>query len=111
MSRDSATILDLLEHARRVVRFVDGFDREAFLQDEKTQAATLHELLIIGEAVKRLSPAFRREHTSVLWRSIAGMRDILIHQYDNVDLNEVWKTIDRSIPALLQSLEPLAPQE
>lgn len=109
MSRDSATILDLLEHARRVIRFVHGYDREAFLQDEKTQAAVLHELLIIGEAVKRLSPTFRETHPTVPWRSIAGLRDVLIHQYDDVDLDQVWKTTERSIPALLRFLEPLAP--
>ena len=111
MSRDSATILDLLEHVRRVIRFVDGYDREAFLHDEKTQAAVLHELMIIGECVKRFSAAFRSEYPAVPWSSIAGMRDILIHQYDDVNLDEVWKTIERSIPLLLRFLEPLAPRE
>jgi uncharacterized protein with HEPN domain len=111
MSRDNASILDLGNHGRRVVRFVQGLDYDAFLDDEKTQAAVLHELMIIGEAVKPLSPRFRQQYAVVQWQSIAGMRDIVIHQYDDVDLNEVWKTVEQSVPALLRFLEPLVPQD
>lgn len=111
MSRDSAGILDLINHGRRVVRFAHGLDYDAFLEDEKTQAAVLHELMIIGEAVKRLSPGFRQQHPALPWQSIAGMRDILIHHYDDVDLDEVCKTVEQSIPALLRFLEPLAPPD
>lgn len=70
----------------------------------------LHELLVIGEAAKRLSPEFRREHPQVPWKSVAGMRDQLIHAYDAVDLEEVWKTLNCDIPQLLAFLEPLLPE-
>ena len=65
--------------------------------------------MILGEAVKRLSPEFRAQHPTVPWQDIAGMRDILIHRYDNVELDEVWEAVTRDVPRLLAYLEPLAP--
>ena len=104
MRPDDATLLDLAKAARLAVRFAEGFDRDAFLADAKTQAAVLHELLVIGEAVKRLSEAFRTAHPDIPWRAMAGMRDKLIHAYDAVDIEEVWKTLRGDIPALIDFL-------
>jgi uncharacterized protein with HEPN domain len=80
-----------------------------FLDDEKTQSAVVHQLMIIGEGTKRLSDAFRDSHPQIPWRDIARMRDRLIHHYDAVDLDEVWKTVETDVPDLLARLEPLAP--
>jgi uncharacterized protein with HEPN domain len=65
-------------------------DKVAFLSDDKTQSAIVHQLLVLGEAAKRLSEAFRVQHARVPWRMIAGVRDKLMHEYDDVDLEEVW---------------------
>ncbi len=86
-------------------------DKTAFLQDDKTESAILYQLLIIGEAVKRLSPELRQQNPEIPWSLMAGMRDNLIHEYDDVDLEEVWKTSDRDIPDLLALLEPLLPKK
>jgi uncharacterized protein with HEPN domain len=67
--------------------------------------------LIVGEAAKRLSGPFRARHPGVPWRLVAGMRDRLIHQYDAVDLDEVWATVRRDLPGLLRVLAPLIPPE
>lgn len=71
----------------------------------------MHQLLVLGEAVKRLSDGFRTKHPEIPWKSLAGMRDKLIHAYDAVDLDEVWKTIHAEIPRLIHLLEPLAPDK
>ena len=63
--------------------------------------------MLIGEGVRRLSDGFRAAHPGIPWRLIAGMRDRLIHQYDAVDLDEVWKTATTDIPALIQDLKVL----
>ena len=89
MSRDDATLLDMLKAARLVVAFKGKLTKKAFLRDIKTQSAILHQLLVIGEAVKRLSEEFRRRHPQIAWVRIAGMRDKLIHQYDAEDLDEL----------------------
>jgi len=111
MSRDSARLLDIAKAARLVMEFTRGMDRDGFLHDMKTQSAVLYQLLILGEAVKRLSIEFRRSHPAIHWPLIAGMRDKFIHEYSEVDLDEVWRTAQRNVPDLLRFLEPLLPQE
>src|SRR5262245_15387717 len=111
MPRDDATLLDILRAARLAVAFTGDLDKLAFLSDLKTQSAILHQLLVLGEAVKRLSEEFCTSHPAMPWRMIAGMRDKLIHAYDAVDLDEVWKTVSIDIPHLITLLEQLEPQQ
>lgn len=111
MSRDSVVLLDILKAARLAMQFKVGIEKSEFFDDLKTQSAILHQLLVLGEAVKRLSDEFRTGHPEVPWKMIAGMRDKLIHGYDTVDLDEAWKTVGTDIPHIVALLEPLAPQE
>ncbi len=106
-TRDRATVADILSACKLARQFVDGLDREGFLTDEKTQAAVLHEITIVGEAVKRLSGDFRDAQANIPCRLIAGMRGRLIHQYNTVDLEEVWKTVTEDFPELTADLEAL----
>ena len=110
MWRDDATLLDILRAARLALEFRGGLDKAVFLTDVKTQAAILHELLVLGEAAKRLSAGFREEHPDVPWKAIAGMRDRLLHGYDDVDLDLVWKTVDEDLSVLIERLAGLAPR-
>ncbi len=109
MPRDDAHLLDILKAARLAIEFKGPADKESFLEDAKTQSAVLHQLLIIGEAVKRISPEFRAAHLEVPWKLIAGTRDKLIHFYEGVDLEEVWKMVTADLPQLITQIEPLAP--
>lgn len=85
--------------------FVASMDRSAFLDDRKSQSAVLHQLVIIGEATKRLSEEFRNRHAQIPWREIAGLRDRLVHAYDRVDLDRVWIVLERRLPVLRTFLE------
>ena len=111
MPRDETTLLDIARAAHLVIEFKQGMDKETFLKDIKTQSAILHQLMVIGEAVKRLSQDFRTRYPELPWELIAGMRDKLIHGYDIVDLDEVWKTADADVPNLLSFIEPLLPKK
>ena len=109
MPRDEAHLLDILKAARLAIEFKGPADKAEFLGDAKSQSAVLHQLLIIGEAVKRISPEFRAAHPEVPWKLIAGTRDKLIHFYEGVDLDEVWKMVSSDLPQLIRWIEPLAP--
>lgn len=102
--------MDILTAARLVQDFVQGLTREEFECDVKTQAAVVREMEIIGEATKRISQEFRSANPGIPWKKMAGMRDVLIHAYDEVDLEEVWNVVQVSIPQLIELLEPLVPK-
>ncbi len=111
MSKDQRVYLvQLLECIERIEAFTaDG--EAAFFQDARTQDAVLHNLAVIGEIAKRVDVAYRAEHPDIPWRSMAGLRDVLIHQYDRVRLNLVWAAVEDSLPDLkagiLKALPPL----
>ena len=111
MPRDDATLFDIARAARLAIEFAADADYVTFVQDAKTQSAVLHQLMVIGEAVKRLSPEFRAGHPATPWTLIAGMRDKLIHAYDEVDLEQVWKTLQEDLPALLAGLDASFPKD
>ena len=111
MQRDQATILDIYLAATDAIEFRGQHDEKAFRADIKTQSAVLHKLLIIGEAIRRLSPEFRESHSEIPWKDIAGMRDRLIHQYDRVDPKQVWDSLVEGLPVLVAFLGPLLPSE
>ena len=111
MRSDEATLLDIQRACLLVMDFCKGLDKADLARDLKTQSAVLHELQVLGEAVKRLSPEFRANHPAIPWKVIAGMRDRLIHGYDRVDLEIVGAAAFQEVPALLRHLEPLVPKE
>jgi uncharacterized protein with HEPN domain len=101
MQRDEVVLQDILNAARLVIEFVKGFNKDTFVSDSKTRSAVLYQLTVIGEAVKRLSKEFRAKYPDIPWILIAGMRDNLIHGYDLIDWDEVWKTSTVDVPDLL----------
>lgn len=107
MSRDAAIVLDICKAAELIGEFVHGLDRAAFEKDVKTQSAVLHQIMVLGEAATRLSESFRDALAEIPWRLMIGMRNRLIHGYDDVDLDEVWATATRDVPALLRGLSRL----
>ena len=111
MRRDDATLLDLLNAARLALQFKGDATRQEFLDDAKTQSAVLHQLLLLGEGAKRLTEQFRDDHPEMPWKHMAGMRDKLIHEYNTVDIEEVWSTVDRDVPTLLAFLDAIAPTQ
>lgn len=111
IERDGATLLDIARAAQLVLEFNEGLTKDSFKEDLKSQSAILHQLMIIGEAVKRLTLEFRNTHPEIPWPLMAGMRDNLIHAYDSVDMDEVWKTATADIPNLLKTIKPLLPSE
>jgi uncharacterized protein with HEPN domain len=107
MQRDQAALLDILEAAALAAEFLGDQTTEELAQDRKTQSAVIHELMVLGEAVKRLSREFRSQHPEIPWSKAAGMRDVMVHEYDAIDLNDVYLTVTRDVPALVEAVRPL----
>lgn len=103
--RDGEHLYDILRAARPIVQFAGETDEGTFKTDAFTQSAILHQFLVLGEATKRLSDAFREARPEIPWRQMAGMRDRLIHGYHAVDLDLVWQAALHDVPALLDQLE------
>ncbi len=82
--------------------FTQGMDEACFEGDLRTHFAVQHQIMVIGEAAKRLSPELQNGIPEIPWSAIARMRDRLIHGYDTVDLEVVWDTVEQSIPSLLK---------
>ena len=108
---DDSYLVDIYEAAKLVQSFIEGMDKHKFDSDVLRQSAVIRQLEIIGEATKRLSEGFRLKHPDVPWRKMAGMRDILIHVYDHVNIDAVWNVAIVSIPALIEKLRPFVPPE
>ncbi|MGD1701120.1 HepT-like ribonuclease domain-containing protein [Dapis sp. BLCC M229] len=107
MSRDKASLLDIINAARRVLQFTKGIDKSELETNEEKQSAILYQIIVMGEATKRLSPEFREQYPEIPWKDIAGMRDILAHQYDLLNLNTLWDVIQSDVPEVLALLESL----
>jgi uncharacterized protein with HEPN domain len=99
-------LIHILECIERIEEYTrDG--REAFMGDGKSQDAVIRNFEIMGEAAKRLSEQTRQHAPNIPWRRIAGFRDILIHEYERIDVNEVWQIIERDIPHFKQSIRKI----
>ncbi|MEK7773100.1 MAG: DUF86 domain-containing protein [Deltaproteobacteria bacterium] len=111
MSRDASYLLDILLHAKDAAEFTADMSKEAFLSDHKCQFAVIRCFEVIGEAAKHLSKNTQMTNSDIPWAKMAKMRDLLIHAYQRVDLDEVWDTVKNDIPTLIASIERLIPPE
>jgi uncharacterized protein with HEPN domain len=111
MPRDMAYLLDILIHARDARHFTAGMTKGQFLSDRKCQFAVIRCIEVIGEAAKRLSQDARERFPQIPWSQMARMRDLLIHAYDRIVLDEVWTTVRTDLPTLISVLETIVPRE
>jgi uncharacterized protein with HEPN domain len=109
MTKDIRVYLaQILEAGWRITTYTNA-GKAAFLTDKKTQDAVARNFQIIGEAAKRVTGDYREVHPEVPWRGLAGFRDVLVHDYAAIDLDEMWRVIADELPALVASIQSLLP--
>ena len=91
--------------------YVSGTSREAFLGNIQLQDSVIRRLEIMGEAAGRVSRQIRDENPDIPWSKMRGMRNWVIHRYDDIDMDLVWDTVVRDIPRLVAQLERLIPED
>ena len=107
-SRDMAAFIGHVVMAMRFVAdFIDGMTLDDFLADRKTRDAVIRNCEVIGEAVKHIPEDFRATHPEVDWQGLAGLRDVLIHQYFGVDYVTLWNIVAKECPAYCAALAAL----
>ena len=97
----------ILEAIGKIENYLQGFDENAFRQDEKTLSAVVWQLAVIGEAVANLTNELRDENPQIAWNKISGTRNHLIHGYFSIDFDIVWDTTRNDLPTLKKQIEEI----
>lgn len=98
---------DILESIVKIREYTEGISKDDFFEDTQVQDSVFRRLEIIGEAVKNIPDEIRSKHPDIPWKQIAGMRDVLIHEYFGVNLGRVWKVIVEDIDKLGKEINKL----
>jgi uncharacterized protein with HEPN domain len=110
MRDDFERIRDILDSIAHIDKYsAQGYS--TFVQSELIQTWIIHHILIIGEAVSRLSEEIRNRHPEIPWRQMITMRNILVHVYFKVGKDEVWNVVESDLPKLKQQLSDILIQE
>jgi uncharacterized protein with HEPN domain len=100
-------MLESMESINLIEVYTVRISKEDFLKSEQIQDAVMRRLEIIGEASKKIPAIIKAQHPDIPWREMAGMRDILVHEYFGVDLELTWTTVKESLPDLKQQLSSI----
>ncbi len=105
--KPSVYLIDIIESINLIESFIANVDEDAFFSNIEKQDAVLRRLEIIGEAVKHLPDQIRKKNTSIPWRQIAGMRDIIIHEYFGITLEMIWVVVTEDLPKLKAPIQQI----
>ena len=100
-------LLHIADSCEKVLRYLRDVERAEFVRNQLGQDAVLRNFEIIGEAAKHVPDDFRIRHSEINWRGMAGLRDILIHEYFGIDLVNVWNISKNAMPETLKALRNL----
>ena len=102
--RDLSALEDILYSIKLLEKYSHDLSEDEFYQSQEKQDLIVHRLEIIGEASKRLSEKTINKYPEIPWKEMKGMRDVLIHQYDNIMLRTVWNVLNERIPEIKEKI-------
>lgn len=104
-SKDRIIIQKIIAYINDIEGYVKDLEAKDFLDDKKTITACAFSVSQIGELVKELTEETTKKYTNIPWNSMRGMRNRIVHDYENVDLSVLWGTIKESLPELKDKLK------
>jgi uncharacterized protein with HEPN domain len=104
IKNDQVYIEHILDAIGKIEKFVRGISKSEFDQNVLVQDAVIRNIEIIGEATKKITRQFIQSHPEIPWQDMAGMRDKLIHDYLDVDIDVAWRTVEVDIPLLKEMI-------
>lgn len=107
--RDAASLWDMAEAIRRILEFTQNSSLEDYLASIFMQSAVERQFEVLGEAARRMSPEFQQTHPEIDWSNIIGLRNVIAHQYEQVNQENLWRIIGVLLPDLLIHIEGLLP--
>ncbi|MBF0502906.1 MAG: DUF86 domain-containing protein [Candidatus Riflebacteria bacterium] len=110
MRSDHDRLLDILEAVNKIEKYSQK-GRDYFQREELVQVWIIHFLQIIGEASSGLSKDFLKDHPEIAWREIIAMRNILVHAYFSLDLDEIWNAIESDLPIMQKKILEILPHD
>jgi uncharacterized protein with HEPN domain len=105
--RDSVFVAQMVEAAEAALEFSDGQTAESFARDRLVGYAVVRAIQLIGQAARSVSPELQAAHAEIPWREMIGMRNVVVHDYADVDLSLVWKTVRDDLPGLIERLNAI----
>lgn len=102
---DNTRLKNMLDTAYKVIEFSEGHSRDDLNTNQILASALIREIGVIGEAATRVSTDKRDQLKEIPWKSIIGMRNRLIHDYDEIDLDLLWETVTKDVSELIEKLE------
>ncbi|WP_026100802.1 DUF86 domain-containing protein [Synechococcus sp. PCC 7336] len=111
MQRDLQFLLDMLQSAELITTYTAQCSKDDFVENVQLQDAVIRRLLVIAEAARRISKATRQTLPDIAWQEINGMRNRLVHEYDDVDIIVVWNVVQSEITPLIEELKLQIPPE
>lgn len=106
-SKDRILIQKIINYIEDVEKYIEGLDAVEFLDDKKTITACAFTVSQIGELAKEITEDTTVNHEDIPWKSIKGMRNRIVHDYENVDLSVLWGTVKNSLPELKEKLKKI----
>lgn len=110
-TRELSYLKDMLNAAKLVQSFTMDISLESFQDDLMCQSAVTRQLEVIGEAARRISVKSQEAITDIPWRQIIGMRNRIVHEYDRLNVDRIWQTVQFSLPPLIITLEHIVESE
>ncbi|MFB6355566.1 MAG: DUF86 domain-containing protein [bacterium] len=109
--RDRDRVEHIIKACHEIRQFCGDVDKNKMSEELILRRAVERDIVIIGEAANELSDSLKRKHSNLPWADIVGMRNIIVHDYEHVSIDELWDTIENDIPELIDYFEDMLGKE